>query len=79
MEKPRYVGELMKQLGVEQSCLSHHLALLREARLVDARREGQSVLYQLAEGVEGTALGQSLNLGCCQLTFPARKKSSRRR
>ena len=41
-----HVGELVTLLSVEQSLLSHHLALLREAGLVDAVREGKAVLYR---------------------------------
>ncbi len=78
MDKPKRVGELMELLGVEQSLMSHHLALLREAGLVESVREGKSVLYQLAENVESATTGKSLDLGCCQLSFPARKKHSKR-
>ena len=78
MDKPKRVGELMDLLGVEQSLLSHHLALLREAGLVEGVRDGKAVLYQLAQGVESATTGKSLDLGCCQLSFPTQKKSSRR-
>jgi len=78
MDKPKHVGELMELLGVEQSLMSHHLALLREAGFVEATREGKSVLYTLANGVESATSGKCLDLGCCQLSFPTSKKSSRR-
>ncbi|MDA0740200.1 MAG: metalloregulator ArsR/SmtB family transcription factor [Nitrospirae bacterium] len=78
MDQPKRVGELRDLLGVEQSLLSHHLALLREAGLVDATRDGKSVLYQLAKGVESATTGKSLDLGCCQLSFSTRKKASKR-
>lgn len=78
MDKPKRVGELMELLGVEQSLMSHHLALLREAGLVEAARDGKSVLYKLSEGVESATAGKSLDLGCCQLSFPTRKKTSKR-
>ncbi len=75
---PRRAGELGEQLGVEQSLLSHHLRVLREMGLLEARREGKSVIYALApatfaplrgDGVEGVASARTLNLGCCQLSF----------
>jgi ArsR family transcriptional regulator len=70
MDKPKHVGELKKILGVEQSLLSHHLALLREAGLVEAIRDGKAVLYQLASGVASATSGKAIDLGCCQLSFP---------
>jgi len=78
MDKPKRVGELIECLGVEQSLMSHHLALLREAGLVETTRDGKSVLYKLSTGVESTTAGKSLNLGCCQLSFPTRKKGMKR-
>jgi DNA-binding transcriptional ArsR family regulator len=44
------VGELNAQLELSQSALSQHLALLREAGLVDTRREAQSIFYSLPAG-----------------------------
>jgi len=73
MEKPKYVNELMDFLHVEQSLLSHHLAQLRDAGLVEARRDGKAVLYQLAPGVFPATRGKAIELGCCQLSFPTKK------
>jgi len=56
-------------LGLEQSLLSHHLRTLRRSGLVVARRDGKSVLYALAPGVEITRRGSAINLGCCVLSF----------
>ena len=79
MEKPKRVNELMDSLDVEQSLLSHHLAQLREAGLVEATREGKAVLYQLASGVTTATTGKALDLGCCQLSFPIQPRQSKRR
>lgn len=79
LNHPKHVNELMEELGVEQSLLSHHLALLREAGLVDGIRDGKAVLYQLAQGVASSSTGKALDLGCCQLSFPTRFKNLRRR
>ena len=79
MDRPKQVNELMDQLGVEQSLLSHHLALLREAGMVDSIRKGKAVQYQLGQGVAGTTQGKSLDLGCCQLSFPPSSKSVKKR
>ena len=79
LERPKHVNELMDLLDVEQSLLSHHLAQLREAGLVEATRDGKAVLYQLATGVTTAKAGKALDLGCCQLSFPIQPKSSKRR
>lgn len=44
------VGELLARVPLSQSALSQHLAVLREAGLVSARREGVQVFYALAPG-----------------------------
>lgn len=41
------VRELRDVLGVEASSLSHHLAVLRRAGIITARREGGVVVYAL--------------------------------
>jgi DNA-binding transcriptional ArsR family regulator len=41
-------AELARELGVEQSCLAHHLRQLRDGRLVTRRRDGNHVRYALA-------------------------------
>ncbi|MDP3802775.1 helix-turn-helix transcriptional regulator [Brevundimonas sp.] len=43
------VGELLPLVGLSQSALSQHLAVLREEGLVEGRREGVSILYRIAE------------------------------
>lgn len=64
----KHVGAIQKLLGVEQSLLSHHLQTLREAGLVEAERDGKSVLYRIADNVVGPE-GDALDLGCCVLSF----------
>ncbi|MDW8098285.1 MAG: metalloregulator ArsR/SmtB family transcription factor [Anaerolineae bacterium] len=41
------VGDLARCLGMEQSAISHQLRLLRQLRLVRARRQGRHVYYTL--------------------------------
>lgn len=48
-EKPCSVGELAKDLGAPQPTTSRHLNLLRQRGLVTAARDGQSVIYTLAD------------------------------
>jgi DNA-binding transcriptional ArsR family regulator len=50
LEGPLAVGELNARVELSQSALSQHLALLREAGLVETRRESQSVVYSLPPG-----------------------------
>ncbi len=46
---PRSVSELVERIGLRQSNLSQHLGILRDQRLVVARREGQTVYYSLRD------------------------------
>lgn len=70
MHGPRHVGELATLLHAEQSLLSHHLRVLRDARIVTAQRDGRSVLYRLENGVLADRRdGAALDLGCCRLSF----------
>lgn len=72
---PRNVTELNARLRLDQSLLSHHLKVLREAGLVVSAREGKSVRYSISPDVRG-ADPNSIELGCCRFSFadlPRRK------
>jgi DNA-binding transcriptional ArsR family regulator len=43
------VGDLQSQVGLSQSALSQHLAILREEGLVATRRESQTIWYRIAD------------------------------
>jgi ArsR family transcriptional regulator, virulence genes transcriptional regulator len=43
------VGALADAVGISQSALSQHLALLREHGLVACRRDGQTMHYSIAD------------------------------
>lgn len=45
----RSVGQLLPLVGLSQSALSQHLALLREEGIVATRRESQTVWYRIAD------------------------------
>ncbi len=45
----RSVGELSRDVGCQVPNMSQHLAVLRSAGLVAARRDGQTVFYRLAD------------------------------
>ncbi len=40
------VGDLTEALGLTQPTISHHLAIMRRAGLVFARREGKQIFYR---------------------------------
>jgi len=42
-------GALQEPLGLSQSALSQHLAVLREAGVVETRREAQTIYYRIAD------------------------------
>ncbi|PKQ08806.1 MAG: transcriptional regulator [Alphaproteobacteria bacterium HGW-Alphaproteobacteria-12] len=44
---PHPVGEIAKRLGLSVSLVSHHLRLLRAARLVTADRRGKQIFYTI--------------------------------
>ena len=63
------VGELNETLEVEQTLLSHHLRVLRDAGVVDFRREGRSIRYSISDQVKSARRGAAVDLGCCQILF----------
>ncbi|UCF39434.1 MAG: helix-turn-helix transcriptional regulator [Acidobacteriota bacterium] len=67
--EPCSVGQLSERLFVEQSLLSHHLRVLREAGLVKGDRQGKSVIYRATESTLVPGKLNAINLGCCQLHF----------
>ena len=56
LEAERAVGDLAAELGLSPSLTSHHLRLLREARVVRARRDGKHVYYTAADDHVRTVL-----------------------
>jgi DNA-binding transcriptional ArsR family regulator len=50
LERPRPVGELVERLGLSQPGTSKHLKVLREAGLVQVRREANRRVYALDPG-----------------------------
>jgi DNA-binding transcriptional ArsR family regulator len=43
------VGAIAERLGLSPSLVSHHLRLLRAARIVRAERQGKQVFYRAAD------------------------------
>lgn len=44
---PHAVGHMAQTLGLSPSLVSHHLRLLRAARLVSAERRGKQIFYRI--------------------------------
>ena len=76
MDGPRCVHELMSILRIEQSLLSHHLRVMRDAGLVSGVRAGKAVRYALAAGTELRA--PVIDIGCCQIVFDGKKEGRKR-
>jgi DNA-binding transcriptional ArsR family regulator len=49
-DRPRAVGELARELPVSRPAVSQHLKVLKDARLVTDRRDGNRRIYQLDPG-----------------------------
>jgi len=56
------VAELQEILGMGQSRISTHLAQLKNAGLVEDRRNGKSILYRLKHGVQSNGFSQMLGV-----------------
>jgi len=51
IEREMSVSEINALVGLSQSALSQHLAVLRETNLVSTRREAQTVYYSVSDGL----------------------------
>lgn len=58
------VSELESLIGLSQSALSQHLAILRREHLVSTRREAQSIYYSLASGEAEAIMATLYSLYC---------------
>ncbi|HEX8013265.1 MAG TPA: metalloregulator ArsR/SmtB family transcription factor [Casimicrobiaceae bacterium] len=56
-EGERSVGELERAVGLSQSGISQHLAVLRRSEVVASRRDRQTVFYSLASAEVVTLMG----------------------
>src|SRR5262245_40769963 len=75
-EGPHNVTEIADMLAIPAVNVSHHLTVLKHARLIQNKKQGRFVWYSLRPGVleDVTAAGipkDALNLGCCQILLPA--------
>ena len=49
LETPTRVGDIADKLGLSQSLVSHHLRLLRAARILRGHRQGKEIHYSAAD------------------------------
>lgn len=76
-EGEKSVSELEEILSMPQATVSQQLARLRFDRLVNARRDGRTIHYSLADEEVSTVIGALYNLFCSPVrgnkTVPAAK------
>jgi len=58
------VGELERAVGLSQSGLSQHLAVLRSKKLVTTRRDAQTIYYSLASDEAAAVMGTLYEVFC---------------
>ncbi len=70
-DQGKTVSEINKKIKIDQSLLSHHLKILRDAGLVEVIRQGKFNLYKLSAEITSSAGSskQTIDLGCCSLNF----------
>lgn len=71
LEKERSVNEIAETLVITQYNVSKHLRVLREAGLLEIKKEGQQRFYSLAEDFQShlSRNDNVLDLGCCTFRF----------
>jgi DNA-binding transcriptional ArsR family regulator len=72
---PHNVTEISGMLEIPAVNVSHHLNVLKHARLIRGRKKGRFVWYELVPGIleeviESGVPREALDLGCCQLRLP---------
>ena len=68
IDAERSVGQLAEFLGIRDSTVSQHLALLRKERLVAARRDGQTIWYSISSGPARELVETLYRVYCAPIT-----------
>lgn len=66
LDGERSVGDLAEALGLAQSVVSQHLALLRRDGLVAGRRDGQSIYYAISDSRVHALMARLFELYCTE-------------
>lgn len=79
----RNVTQIIEGANIPALNVAHHLSVLKNARLVQSRKQGRFVIYSITpevldEVVSAGISREALNLGCCQLVLPCEKPASER-
>jgi ArsR family transcriptional regulator, arsenate/arsenite/antimonite-responsive transcriptional repressor len=61
-EKNLSAGEIADAFAMTKPSISHHLAILKNAELVFAERDGQNIIYSLNSSVMQEFLQEMMNL-----------------
>ena len=69
------VTEIIEGAGIPPLNISHHLTVLKNARLIESEKRGRFVVYSITQNIIGEIISSGipkdvLNLGCCQLILP---------
>jgi DNA-binding transcriptional ArsR family regulator len=72
---PHNVTQIIDALKIAPLNVSHHLTVLKHARLINGDKQGRFVVYSLCDGVlkeiiEAGVPKETLDLGCCQIVLP---------
>lgn len=75
---PMSVGEVTRRLSARLANVSHHLRLLRQAGVVERRKQGRFVIYALSPKIHrptpaGAGKPDALEFGCCRIELGQRK------
>jgi ArsR family transcriptional regulator, virulence genes transcriptional regulator len=62
------VGALQERLGLSQSALSQHLAVLREDEIVVTRRAGRTIFYRIADPAAVRVIATLADIFCPEQT-----------
>ena len=68
LQSEKSVGELAELVGLAPAALSQHLARMRDLRLVETRRDGQTIFYRLASAEVAAILETLYRLYCAPAT-----------
>ncbi len=69
------VGALVDAVGLSQSALSQHLAMMRAEGLLAFRREGQTLYYRIADPAAARLLAMLKDIYCEKPHHPPAKRN----